>query len=69
MRIWLLKNQKTLNMEKEALKKLDNVKKDQEGRVQTLEESQGKSRIIAERIIMNKVSITLYVVEVFCRSL
>ena len=42
-------------MEKEALKKLDNVKKDQEGRVQALAESQDKSKLIAERIIMNKV--------------
>lgn len=41
-------------MEKEALKKLDNVRKDQEGRVQALAECQEKNKLVAERIIVNK---------------
>ncbi|CAI4226947.1 unnamed protein product [Auanema sp. JU1783] len=47
-------DQRTLNMEREALKKLDNVRKDQEGRVLALEECQEKQKLIAERIIINK---------------
>ena len=40
-------------MEKEALKKLENVKRDQEGRVEALSNAQEKSKLVAERIITN----------------
>lgn len=48
-------DQRALNIEREALKKLENVKKDQEGRVEELDKSQEKLKRIAELIIQNEV--------------
>ncbi|GMT32425.1 hypothetical protein PFISCL1PPCAC_23722 [Pristionchus fissidentatus] len=47
-------DQKALHIEKEALKKLENVKKDQEERVVELDRSQEKLKVVAELIIKNK---------------
>lgn len=52
-------DQKALNIEREALKKLDNVKKDQEGRVEELDKSQEKLKRIADIIIHNKVDLKI----------
>ncbi|CAD6195070.1 unnamed protein product [Caenorhabditis auriculariae] len=45
--------QKALNVEKQALKKLENVKKDQESRVEALEKAKLEREIMADRIIVN----------------
>ncbi|GMT04012.1 hypothetical protein PENTCL1PPCAC_26186, partial [Pristionchus entomophagus] len=47
-------DQRALNIEKEAMKKLENVKKDQEERVVELDKSQEKLKRIADIIIHNK---------------
>ncbi|PAV75177.1 hypothetical protein WR25_21961 [Diploscapter pachys] len=46
--------QKALNIEKEAIRKVENVKKDQETRIQALVESEERQKLVAERIIMNE---------------
>ncbi|CAJ0914705.1 unnamed protein product, partial [Mesorhabditis belari] len=46
--------QKALNIEKEAIKKLNNVKKDQKARILALEEAKRQQEIMGERIVLNE---------------
>ncbi|UMM21694.1 hypothetical protein L5515_003267 [Caenorhabditis briggsae] len=46
--------QKAVNMEKQALKKLENVEKDQKGRIEALQLTQEQREHMANRIILNQ---------------
>uniref|UniRef100_A0A1I7XUU7 Protein kinase domain-containing protein n=1 Tax=Heterorhabditis bacteriophora TaxID=37862 RepID=A0A1I7XUU7_HETBA len=46
--------QRALNIEREALKKFENVKKDQDSRLLALTECQKKQKLMGDRIIFNK---------------